>query len=47
VVIAGQNPTQLFIVHAYEGRQIPEFKVTLGQRSLGPGVVGMEISNPT
>ena len=34
------NPTQLsFFVYAYKGRQIPEFKVSLRQMSLGPGIV--------
>jgi hypothetical protein len=37
VVIAGQHSIQLSIfVHVYRGSQIPKFKVSLGQRSLGP-----------
>jgi hypothetical protein len=39
VVIAGQDPTQMrfcffvcLFVYAYNGRQIPEFKVSLGQK---------------
>ena len=32
-MIAGHDPTQLsFFVCAYKGRQVPEFKVSLGQR---------------
>ena len=44
VVIAGQDPTQMrfcffvcLFVYAYKGRQIPEFKVSLGQREFRPG----------